>query len=312
MTTEHERGSPVASWESILRRAITTPGLIHEAYHRFHQYSLRNQLLAMAQCLDRGLAPGPLATFKQWEALGRHVIRGEKALVLCVPITTRYRSVERNRGVERNGRIAGNAEAHDVTRNLVERHQHSERDDAAEESKERESSGRTFFMYRSRWFVLAQTDGEPYEPVSLPSWSEERVLGSLGVRRIPFEHVDGNAQGYSTSSREIAISPVAALPHKTLFHEVAHILLDHQRDNTVGTSIREVEAEGVALLCCEALDLDGAAYARGYLQHWLQKDELTPAMAQRIIKTAHQILGAGDQRENASGQDCSALAPIVR
>ena len=127
-------------------------------------------------------------------------------------------------------------------------------------------------MYRSRWFVLAQTDGEPYEPVSLPSWSEERVLGSLGVRRIPFEHVDGNAQGYSTSSREIAISPVAALPHKTLFHR--------GRPHPPGPPTRQHRrhfhsggrSEGVALLCCEALDLDGAAYARGYLQHWLQKD----------------------------------------
>src|ERR1017187_7588419 len=26
------RGPPVASWESVLRRAITTPGLVHEAY----------------------------------------------------------------------------------------------------------------------------------------------------------------------------------------------------------------------------------------------------------------------------------------
>lgn len=32
----------VASWEAVLRRAIMTPGLIHEAYQRFHAYSLRN------------------------------------------------------------------------------------------------------------------------------------------------------------------------------------------------------------------------------------------------------------------------------
>jgi hypothetical protein len=97
-----------------------------------------------------------------------------------------------------------------------------------EEEHQGEVSSRTFFAHRVRWLVLAQTDGEPY----------------------------------ATAQREVAISPVAALPHKTLFHQVAHILLDHPRDNTVGTSIREVEAEGVALLCCEALELEGAAYAR--------------------------------------------------
>jgi antirestriction protein ArdC len=217
----------------------------------------------MMQCLDRGITPGPLATFKQWEALGRHVLRGQKAIVLCVPITTTNRA---------NG---------------------TQPAEGAEEENQEDASTRTFFTYRSRWFVLSQTDGEPYEPVTLPAWSETRALASLGVVRIPFEHHDGNAQGYATANREVAISPIAALPHKTLFHEVAHILLGHPRDTTVGASSREVEAEGAALLCCEALDLDGAAYARGYLQHWLRTDELTDAMAQRIIKTAHQIINAG-------------------
>jgi antirestriction protein ArdC len=81
------RRPPIASWEALLRQAINTPGMIHEAYQRFHQYSLRNQLLAMAQCMERGISPGLIATFRQWEALGRHVLRGQKALVLCVPIT---------------------------------------------------------------------------------------------------------------------------------------------------------------------------------------------------------------------------------
>ncbi len=276
-TPQHQgpRGPPL-SWESVLRQAITTPGLIHEAYHRFHQYSLRNQLLAMAQCLDRGIAPGPLATFKQWEALGRHVLRGQKAIVLCVPITT--------------------TRAKEAT---------AENDDDDMQIEE----SRMFFMYRARWFVLSQTDGEAYTPVSTPSWSEELALAELGVRRVPFAHADGNAQGYATAQREIAISPVAALPHKTLFHEVAHILLDHLRDNTVGTSIREVEAEGVALLCCEALALEGAEYARGYLQHWLRTDELTEAMAQRIIKTAHRIIEAGRAREEPASIDGGEVSP---
>jgi len=34
-------------------------------------------------------------------------------------------------------------------------------------------------------------------------------------------------------------------------------------------NLREVEAEAVALLCCEALGLEGAAYCRGYIQNWL-------------------------------------------
>lgn len=266
--TSAPRGPPTATWSALLHQAITTPGLVHDAYHRFRQYSLRNQLLAMSQCIERGIIPGPLATFKQWEALGRHVTRGQKAIVLCVPVTTK---ATKERAV-------------------------NEEDDAPAQSHEAGGS-RTFFVYRARWFVLGQTDGEPYEPVIVPAWSEERALSTLGITRVAFEHSDGNVQGYATAQRELAINPVAGLPHKTLFHETAHILLGHARDETVPRSVREVEAESVALLCCEALDLPGAEYARGYLQHWLRNDDLTERMARRIMTTAHRILSAGEQDE---------------
>jgi hypothetical protein len=59
-----ESATATASWQALLRQAITTPGLIHEAYTRFHQYSLRNQLLVMCQCVEREIAPGPVATFE--------------------------------------------------------------------------------------------------------------------------------------------------------------------------------------------------------------------------------------------------------
>jgi antirestriction protein ArdC len=255
------RRPPTASWEALLRQAITTPGMIHEAYQRFHQYSLRNQLLAMAQCAQRGINPGPIATFKQWEALGRHVLRGEKALVLCVPVTPKTKEPPADEDVA---------------------------DAAAKEE-------RVFFTFRARWFVLSQTDGEPYEPLNVPTWDEARALTTLGISTVPFDHLDGNVQGYATAEGSIAINPVAAIPHKTLFHEAAHVLLGHAKDETISRSLREVEAEGVALLCCEALGLDGAEYARGYLQHWLRTEEIPEQSAQRIITTAHRILEAGNQ-----------------
>ena len=166
------RGPPLA-WEALLRQAITTPGLMHDAYTRFHQYSLRNQLLAMSQCIARGLTPGPLATYKEWERLGRHVLRGQKALVLCMPFA-------RSR---------------------------QEKDDDAEDTVE-DASARVLFMYRARWFVLCQTDGDAYATVVAPTWSEERALQVLGIHRVPFVHLDGNVQGYATGHREVAISPV--------------------------------------------------------------------------------------------------------
>ena len=78
------------------------------------------------------------------------------------------------------------------------------------------------------------------------------------------------------------------------------MLFQHAKDATISRSLREVEAEGVALLCCEAIGLDGAEFARGYLQHWLRTEEIPEQSAQRIITTAHRILAAGqDDASNA-------------
>ena len=54
---------PLVSWAALLDEAVKKPGFIHEAYSRFHNYSLGNQLLALFQCFQRGIQPGPLATF---------------------------------------------------------------------------------------------------------------------------------------------------------------------------------------------------------------------------------------------------------
>jgi hypothetical protein len=97
---------------------------------------------------------------------------------------------------------------------------------------------------------------------------------------------------------------VAALPHKTRFHELAHVVLGHTSDAEAGVtdseltprSLREVEAEAVALVCLEALGLPGAEHCRGYLQLWNERRGAEPIperSAQRILKAADQILKAG-------------------
>jgi hypothetical protein len=53
-------------------------------------------------------------------------------------------------------------------------------------------------------------------------WQSERALAALDIQEIPFTHTDGNCQGYA-KRRQIAINPVAQLPHKTRFHELAHL-----------------------------------------------------------------------------------------
>src|ERR1700741_5598936 len=85
-------------WSSLLLEAVNTPGMIMEAYSSFHHYSIGNQILALVQCQLRGLEPGPINTFPGWQALGRNVKRGERALSLCMPITRKVRDEEHANG----------------------------------------------------------------------------------------------------------------------------------------------------------------------------------------------------------------------
>ncbi len=264
-------GKALCDWSAILADAVAKPGLIAEAYHRFWEYSIGNQLLASFQCHSSSLEPGPINTFLGWKALGRIVRKGEKALTLCMPITVRARHAN---APEEESTANGNVQTL--------------------------PSRRTVFTYKSRWFVLSQTDGEPYHPTELPEWSETTALSTLDIRRIDFGLPDGNAQGYATA-RLVSVSPIAFEPHRTLFHELAHVVLGHTTDadrfddgaERTPRNIREVEAEGVALICCESLGFDGAEFSRGYIQHWLGGQTIAEQSVHRIFKAADTILKAG-------------------
>src|SRR6266513_3284798 len=84
----------VPKWSALLVEAVNKPGLIMKAYSAFHNYSIGNQILAMVQCRLKGIEPGPIHTFPGWQALGRNVNRGERALILCMPITRKRRDAE--------------------------------------------------------------------------------------------------------------------------------------------------------------------------------------------------------------------------
>lgn len=258
-------------WADLLNEAITTPGLIHEAYSRFHRFSFGNQLLAASQCRRRKIQPGPIHTFVGWKELGRFVRKGEKALTLCMPVTSKRKRT--------------------VT-------------DESTGAEVEETYSATFFTYKNNWFVLSQTDGEEYtERETLPEWDKARALKALQISEIPFDHMDGNAQGFARK-RSVSVSPLAVLPFKTLFHELAHVALGHTAQGDLSDTEKltysdgELEAEAVALLCCETLGLPGAEYSRGYIQGWTERTAIPEKMAQRIMKAADQILRAGRVTEN--------------
>jgi hypothetical protein len=253
----HATTEAPASWRTLLEEAASKPGSLSAAYSAFHRYSIGNQLLAMFQCAARELPLGPICTYKGWQAKGRQVQKGQRALTLCMPITVKH---EDDDGTE-----------HVFTR----------------------------FTYKKRWFVLSQTEGDDYaEPAPVPGWDRSAALNALGVDLVPFEHADGNCQGYAVT-RQIAVNPVAALPQKTTFHELAHVVLGHTSAGDCSDapelprSLREVEAESVAYILTSILGLPGQESARAYIQGWLQSDEIPEASARRIFGAAQEILEAG-------------------
>ena len=274
-------------WAQLLVDAIRTPGTLSSAYQQFWNYSVGNQILAWFECLQRGLQPGPIHTFAGWLELGRHVKKGEKAITLCMPVN-----------VKRKDRPT---KAHDRATT------DSDVPDPEEDQRQTDESGTkvTVFLYKPRWFVLSQTEGDPYVPTELPVWSEAGALHVLSIERIEFTHPNGNCQGIARE-RKVAVSPIAALPHKTLFHELAHVVLGHTAEGPLDDhdrtpqSLREAEAEGVALICCESLNLPGAAECRGYMQHWLAGATIPDRNVQRMLKAADVIIKSGHPQRAAA------------
>jgi hypothetical protein len=70
------------SWNDILQEAVTKPGSIRAAHTAFYNYSLGNQILALMQCSMKGISAGPIATYPAWQAKGRQVMKGQKAIAL--------------------------------------------------------------------------------------------------------------------------------------------------------------------------------------------------------------------------------------
>ena len=251
-------------WSDLLTQAVTQPGLILKAYSAFHGYSLGNQFAALVQCHLRGIEPGPINTYKGWLEKGRCVRKGEKAVWLCMPLTRKKK----------------------------------------DEDTGEEELYITSFSWKPRWFVLVQTDGDSIPIADLPQWSKQKALETLGIEEITFTHTDGNVQGYARK-RQVAVSPLAALPHKTLLHECAHVVLGHSEETGISDSeqtprsLREVEAEAVALLVCESLNLPGADFCRGYIQNWLAGEVIPEKSAQKIFGAADRILKAGSQAPTA-------------
>ena len=240
---------------------------------RFHRYSLGNVLLIGWQRPDATRVAG----FHTWKRLGRHVKRGERGIRILAPIVRRRR--KRGEDEER------------------------QEDDDGDKTEEEIAAFRSVAV-----FDLAQTKGRPLEEFARtagnPGEYAERLRQFIERRGIGLAFSDrtGGAEGYSTGGKIVVrrgLEP--AEEFSVLVHEMAHELL-HQDDAAKEQSktVRELEAEAVAFVVCQAVGLEARESSTDYI-HLYDGDKQTLMASLRRIRTAAVEIIAGITQQETPG-----------
>lgn len=233
---------------------------------RFHNYSARNCVLIMMQCPEAT----HVASYRKWQKeFNRQVRKGEKSIRILAPI-------------QRKGK-----------KTVVD-----------EQGNEVEKEFKWNSYKAVPVFDISQTDGE-----ELPSLAND-LMGRIAdfdnlckkvqeVATVPVvfdaKISDPDCHGYfSEPEGRICIrgGMSEAQTFKTLVHETAHSIL-HRKDgeqSKASRNQREVQAEGVAYVVCNALGIDSGDYSFGYVAGWGGDSKALMAELDVICKTANEIL----------------------
>ncbi|MDN4596682.1 ArdC-like ssDNA-binding domain-containing protein [Leifsonia virtsii] len=221
-----------------------------------------------------------VAGFRQWQAKGRQVRKGEKSIKIFG---------------YRQKKVA--------------------REDGSKEAPEQLERVVRYFPTLSV-FDVGQMDAiEGADP--LPADPTRRLAGDNdhGIITPLTTHLEGHgwrihrsplssASGYTDpESHQVALAEHLALEQeaKTLVHETAHIELRHIDDVAEYRAHRgrmEVEAESVAYIVAGLSGLDTSAYSIGYIAGWADEDTVViRETAQRVLRAAHTIAEIIDPRD---------------
>ena len=243
---------------------LNKEGVISDCFKMFHNYSIRNQFLAYHQMKMRGMDIQPISSFTGWNKLDRYVNKGEKALYLWQPFTITQKETD-------------------------------------SEGKEVETK-KVIFKFKPSWFALSQTNGKELanaETIKTNNFDFNKVYKEFGIKIIPYDKINGNVQGFArVGSKELAINPVAQDIEMTILHEVAHIVLEHDKSD-LSTDLKELEAETVAYIVGSVIGVSEKqlSNSRGYVQGWFKGNTIPEKNGNRIMNTANKILkvGLGDK-----------------
>lgn len=267
----------------------------------FHRYSFRNVVLIMLQKPDATAVAG----YRDWQTLGRQVMRDEAGIRILAPIYVR-RVVDATGGSE-----LGDREARPAS-NDTRPH------------KRRVLAG---FKVTSV-FDISQTTGEPLarppvpKPVTGPVpphlWdSLAREVKDAGFDLSVGATGDPSVEGFTDhGNKRIVIGKqlddVTAVAR--LAHEVAHMRMHSPEQVAAAGSImcrgaREVEAESVAyvLLSHHGVTMEAASFP--YIAGWAASvdreapEKVLQQTGQRVLETAHQLIESTELDESQPTSD---------
>lgn len=235
----------------------------------FHDYSVNNIILIWSQCPGASLVAG----FKAWkEKHKRSVKKGETAIRILAPCP------------------------HKMTVEQVD-----------PETGEKTKKEIRWNTYRPVCvFDVSQTEGAPLPSLVDPlTGSMDRFpelfarLQAVSPVPVAFEDIKSNAHGYfNPAENRIAIRAGMSEEQtiKTTVHEIAHAIL-HANDAEQADAarhVKEVQAESVAFVVCNALGLDTSGYSFGYVAGWAEGRDARDLTANLdvIKKTASGLIAA--------------------
>lgn len=248
---------------------------------RFHRYSLGNQLLIAMQRPDATQVAG----FHAWKRLGRWVKAGEHGIAIVAPMVRKVRPVH-----EPDEKALSAAREHIVC------------------------------FKGCRVFDIAQTDGKALAEFAAvrgdPAEHLPKLKGFVKSCGIDLEYADDlrGALGLSAGGRIMLRRGLSASEEfSTLSHELAHELLHREKEVKVARNIRELEAEAVAFVVCQAIGLDTNTAACDYIQLYQADRKLLMASLGRIRETAAVIIGGLklDERYDADALNVNEVPAVA-
>ena len=252
-----------------------------------HPYSWNNTFLIQFEGWLRNFTPSYVRGAKQWNAVGRTVKKGQKAIWILAP-RFGYSCAE-------NGCDGSKPVWNKNLKRMV-----------CNKSINHRTEKQLFGFMGVPVFDISQTEGDDISFVTLKEkcegatqqlWDELVVMAEVKGFTVEIGNAKG-ADGFcDPNKKQIVIDKNSSFGYqvKTLVHEMAHMLLHNDLDEYRTNRARfETEAEGVAWIVCQALGVhsEGDKYSFGYIKNWGGDDAkaLVKSSLARIQKTATQIL----------------------